>query len=138
MIPKEKVLEQLRNARFSHKRWMNYAKAIYLGLPVDKEAAPLYDTDCSFGKWLYGEGQALNEMPSFNRIEELHAALHDVYMNFYKTWKEPVKTGLFSNKNKRQKQMEELMKKLGEISDLLVEQLRDFEEEIKNSSRQSF
>jgi len=138
MMTKEKILEQLRNARYHHKRWMNYAKAIYLGLPVDKGAVPLYDTDCSFGKWLYGEGQALSDMPAFGRIEELHSALHDVYMRFYKTWKQPEKSGLLFGKNKQRKQMEQLMNKLNDISNLLIEQIRDFEEEIKNSSRTEF
>ncbi len=46
MISKDKVMEQIQQARFNHKRWMNYAKAIHLELPVDKDATPRYDTDC--------------------------------------------------------------------------------------------
>ncbi len=136
MISKEKVMEQIRQARFNHKRWMNYAKAIHLGLPVDKDATPLYDTDCKFGKWYHGEGQVFRGMPSYDKIDELHHALHDVYMNFYKTWKEPAKPKLFESKKsceaKRQKHMKELMDKLFEISKLLIAQLDEFERDIKD------
>ncbi len=142
MITKEKVLEQIRFARLNHKRWMNYAKAIYLGLPVKEDAAPLFDTDCQFGKWYHGEGQVFRGMPSFDKIDDFHHALHEVYMNFFKTWKESTQPKWFESKKavetRRNKKMKELLDQLSEISRLLIEQLDQFERDIKSLNEWEF
>ena len=81
---KKDTIEKVRKAKLGHKRWISYAKAIHMGIDLDKGAVPVLETDCSFGQWYYGEGQALSELDSFIAIEKPHTTLHDIYMQLFK------------------------------------------------------
>jgi hypothetical protein len=88
-MEKESTLEHLRNAKKAHIRWVQRAKALVEGLPVEKEQIPLNSTECAFGEWYYGEGQSIGLMPgmdSFKEIEQGHFELHDVYMKIFKIY----------------------------------------------------
>ncbi len=139
MSKKKETLDLIRKARVGHKRWMSYAKAIIMGLPLDKKAVPLIETDCSFGKWYYGEGQIFSSLETFEAIEDPHTLLHGLYMKLYKLQKEPPKGGfIFTpkrlNEKKRKKEMEKITLQMEATSNLLLEALKDLENEIKNMS----
>jgi hypothetical protein len=137
-MTKKEVLEKIRHAKTGHKRWMSYAKAIHMGIPVEKEAVPVIETDCDFGKWYYGEGQIFSKLDSFKAIEEPHSMLHQKYMEIYRVRKEPLKTGFFTSeksaRNKKQQQLDILMGHLVQIADMLMEALETFESDIENMS----
>jgi hypothetical protein len=117
---------------------MSYAKAIHMGISVDKNAIPVIETDCSFGKWYYGDGQYFSKLDSYNSIEEPHTMLHNKYMEIYKLRKTRVKGGFFTSeksaKRKKEAQLSGLMEQLFQISNILMEALGHFEEDIENMS----
>ncbi len=137
-MTKKEVLDKIKKAKLGHKRWMSYAKAIHMGIPVDKDAAPMIETDCSFGQWYYGDGQIFSSLDTFQAIEQPHSMLHNKYMQIYKLKRKPLKTGFFTSKNSAQKKKnEELdrhMKQLVSIADMLMEALGEFEKEVKEMS----
>lgn len=84
---REETLEQLTAAKKAHIKWVNRAKSLVQGIPVEKDAIPVDSTECKFGQWFYGEGQKLNAMPSMDclgKIEALHTQLHDLYIKIFK------------------------------------------------------
>ena len=133
---KKEALDQIRKARTAHKRWMSYARAIHMGLPVDKKAVPMIETDCTFGQWYYGPGQAFTSLESYQAIEEPHTMLHQLYMQIYKLRRTQPKGGLFTSKKsaekKKQSELENLMNQLQMTSEMLMEALQHLEEDIQN------
>ncbi len=88
-MEKLSAVKQLRDAKRAHIKWVQRAKGLIEGLPVDKEQVPVDCTECMFGQWFYGEGQGLNSMPGMDcvkEIESLHYELHDVYMMIFKIY----------------------------------------------------
>ncbi len=86
---KTETVEQLHNAKKAHVKWVQRAKALIEGLPVEKDAIPVDCTECKFGQWFYGEGQNLNAIPGMDclhEIETLHFNLHDMYMKIFKVY----------------------------------------------------
>ena len=83
-MEKMDTVHRLREARRAHLRWVSRARGLINGLGLDKESVPLMPTDCVFGDWYYGDGQALSTLPSFGQIEQPHNELHDLYMRIFK------------------------------------------------------
>lgn len=86
---KEDTLLHLRNAKKAHITWVQRAHGLIEGLPIEKEQVPVGCTECKFGLWFYGEGQALGMIPNMDclkEIEKLHFELHDVYMKIFKIY----------------------------------------------------
>ncbi len=86
---KAETVEQLHNAKKAHVKWVQRAKALIGGLPVEKEAIPVDCTECKFGQWFYSDGQKLNALPGMDcmkDIERLHSDLHDKYMEIFKVY----------------------------------------------------
>ena len=137
-MTKQEALDTIKKAKLGHKRWISYAKAIHMGIPVDKGAAPMIETECSFGKWYYGDAQVFSEFPTFQAIEQPHGMLHLKYMQIYKVRKKPLKTGLFTSKSSAQKkknaELDSEMKQLYHIADMLMDALNEFEGEVKKMS----
>ena len=135
-MTKKEAIEQVRKAKLGHKKWISFAKAMHMGIAVDKDAVPMMETDCAFGKWYYGEGQVFSDMESFQAIEIPHGLLHQTYMKLYKARKKPIKTGLFVSKNKAQNEkqvaLDNIMKQLMQVSQMLLENLQEFENDLKN------
>jgi len=135
-MTKQEALEQVRKAKLGHKKWISYAKAIHMGINVDKDAVPMMETDCNFGKWYYGEGQIFSDMDSFQAIEQPHGLLHQTYMKLYKARRKPVKSGFFVSKskaqNEKQTQLDTIMNQLLQVSQMLMDNLKEFEEDLKN------
>ena len=141
-MTKQEAIEAIRKAKMNHKKWISYAKAIHMGIPVDKNAVPMLETECGFGQWYYGEGQVFSDFDSYQTIEEPHAMLHHKYMQLYKARKAPVKGGFFTSKSKAQNKKNELLNKhmeqLIQISELLLENLKSFEDDLKQLSETDF
>jgi len=96
---KEETLTHLRNAKKAHITWVQRAHALIEGLPVEKEQVPVGCTECKFGLWFYGEGQALGMIPNMDtlkEIEKLHFELHDIYMKIFKIYFSDEERSLFS------------------------------------------
>ena len=134
-MKKKEIKDQLRKAKAAHKRWITYAKAIHMGLPIDEGSVPILDTECGFGKWYYGPAQVFDKLDSYQAIEQPHTMLHDLYMQVYMLRSKPVKGGLFSskkNKEKRkQEELDELLTKIISTSDILLQAIKNFEEDIE-------
>ncbi len=88
-MDKTATLEQLAAAKKAHIKWVNRAKSLVEGIPVDKSGIPVDSTECQFGTWFYGEGQklhAMSNMDCLGVIEQLHFQLHDIYMKIFKIY----------------------------------------------------
>ncbi len=99
MTKKEETLIQLRNAKKAHIKWVHRARALTEGLPVEKDAIPMDSTECMFGQWFYGDGQALGVMPGmdcFKEIERKHEELHDAYLKIFKIYFGEMNRSIFS------------------------------------------
>lgn len=96
---KTETVNQLHNAKKAHVKWVQRAKALIEGLPIEKEAIPVDCTECKFGQWFYGEGQNLKALPSMDclhEIETLHFNLHDIYMKIFKVYFGDMNRSFFS------------------------------------------
>lgn len=88
-MDKAVTLQLLGEAKKAHIKWVQRAKLLIEGLPIDEGAIPLSSTDCVFGMWFYGEGQKLNalgNMTCLSEIEKAHFVLHDQYMKIFKIY----------------------------------------------------
>jgi len=141
-MTKKEALEQVKKAKTSHKKWMTYAKAIHMGIKLDKDAVPLLETDCVFGKWYYGPAQAFESLESFQEIEQYHTLLHETYQKMYLERKKEAKGGFFTSKSsaerKKKAVLDQYMNQLTQISEMLKEKLTAFENELKEMSDVEF
>lgn len=88
-MEKENILNELRSAKVAHLKWVQRAKSLISGMPVEKEAIPLDYTDCVFGKWFYSVGQEIALMPGMSVIDtigERHTALHNMYFKIFQIY----------------------------------------------------
>ena len=80
---KDDLILTIRNAKAAHKRWVENARSLIEGLPLDKCQVPINSTDCQFGQWYYSEGQSFKPLPSFRDIESHHDGLHKTYREIF-------------------------------------------------------
>ena len=88
-MEKENLLNELRSAKVAHLKWVQRAKSLISGMPVEKEAIPLDYTDCVFGKWFYSVGQEIALLPGMSVIDtigEKHTALHNMYFKIFQIY----------------------------------------------------
>lgn len=95
-MKKKEVINQLRKAKTAHIRWRSYAQALVSGITLDEERVPIVHTDCEFGRWYYGAGQALGGFPEFKAIASPHEQLHTVYLELFRQLFEPERGGLLA------------------------------------------
>ncbi len=135
-MTKTEAIEQVRKAKLGHKKWVSYAKAMHMGIAVDKDAIPMMETDCAFGKWYYGPGQIFSDLDSYQAIEAPHALLHQTYMKLFKARRQPLKSGFFVSKskakNEKQNNLDGIMNQLMQVSQILLDNFKEFEDDIKN------
>jgi len=82
-MDKKAIIAQLRKAKTAHIRWRSYAQALVSGIPMDEGKVPVIYTDCDFGRWYYGEGQALAGLAGYRAIDDPHEQLHAVYLDIF-------------------------------------------------------
>ena len=80
---KSELISIITNAKQSHKKWVENARSLVEGIPLDKNQIPVNATDCNFGRWYYGKGQALIKMASFKELEDQHDLLHQTYREIF-------------------------------------------------------
>lgn len=88
-VEKDNILQELRSAKVAHLKWVQRAKSLISGMPVEKEAIPLDYTDCIFGKWFYSDGQNIALMPGMNVMDEIgskHTELHEIYFKIFQVY----------------------------------------------------
>ena len=146
---KEETLTQLSAAKKAHIKWVNRAKSLVEGIPVEKDAIPVDSTECQFGQWFYGEGQKLNALPSMDcmgKIETLHFTLHDNYLKIFKLYFGEPNRSFFSKLFNMKPKISDLDKeiardyymKLEDVSKQLLEEISKPERRLYATTAQSF
>jgi len=132
------ILDRLRTAKSAHLGWVNRARALIDGKPVDKEKVPVMPTDCIFGKWYYSDGRKLASLPSYQAIEEPHNQLHAIYQEIFDLLFSRDKGNfiarLFDGSGKQEKRREQAREKFLELqrmSDVIVARLDALERDIR-------
>ena len=101
-MKKEDLLEHLRIAKLAHIAWIEKAKRLIKGFDIQENAIPVDVKECTFGKWFYSEGQALNALSNnppecMNKIEMLHIEFHDKYLDIFNIYfPQEAKKGFFA------------------------------------------
>lgn len=144
---KKEVVETLKDAVVSHKKWVANALALIEGVPLEKDKVPLNPTECDFGKWYYSVGQKMMEIPGFKDVEEPHNNLHKIYMEIFGIlFGEAREPSFFSKLIGRSHKImaanrEEAMKKyhtLEQHSKVIITQLEQMEKVIGAMSEKQF
>jgi hypothetical protein len=141
---KTNLLEQLRAAKSAHIQWRARAQALVSGLPLEGNAVPVLHTDCKFGKWYYGAGQVLSQLPAFHEIDQTHEQLHLVYMQIFKLIfgndDRSALSRLFGSKKKHEtaklESAKKLLPSLVAISKDLLTLIESLEKEVRNMSEE--
>ncbi|MDO9207213.1 MAG: CZB domain-containing protein [Sulfuricurvum sp.] len=148
-MDKAVTLQLLGEAKKAHVRWVQRAKLLIEGLPIDESAIPLSCTDCVFGMWFYGEGQKLNALGNMGclaDIEKSHFVLHDQYTKIFKIYfadnDRSFFSKIFSSKKKISEQEKEMAKehfvKLQAASEEVLEQIGRLERRLYAIPQSSF
>lgn len=137
-------LKHIRAAKSAHIKWRSYAQALAAGLPVEDGNVPIMHTDCAFGQWYYGDGQALSPLAAFQAIEHPHEMMHRTYMELFKLLMgadEGEKAGFFSRLVGRSKKkdvdivkVEKLLTSIVGLSKTLLETIDLLESELARMS----
>lgn len=137
---KAKIVQELRAAKQGHVRWVRYASALIEGLEVLKDYVPVLGTECKFGQWYYGPGQALKSLPTYGKIEQPHLELHEVYLKIFKLLfddSDKGSQGIFSrllgkkkNKDSNTEEARRLFQKLEALSKVILAHLDTLEAEV--------
>jgi hypothetical protein len=96
MTTKTEIITRLLDAKKAHRRWVSNAQILMQGIPVQNDQLPLNETECGFGEWYYGEGQALRKYDVYKAIEAPHTALHNTYLQIFNLLFRKRKVSLFA------------------------------------------
>jgi len=136
---KSETVAHLHSAKKAHVKWVQRAKALIEGLPIEKDAIPVDCTECKFGQWFYGDGQNLNAIPGMDclkDIETLHFKLHDIYMKIFKVYFSEMNRSFFSKLFNMKKKITENDKEIvRDYYDQLLEVSHDLLEVIDKLER---
>ena len=136
---KNETVDHLHSAKKAHVKWVQRAKALIEGLPIEKDAIPVDCTECKFGQWFYGDGQNLNAIPGMDclkEIETLHFKLHDIYMKIFKVYFGEMNRSFFSKLFNMKKKVTENDKEIArDYYDQLLEVSHDLLEVIDKLER---
>ncbi len=148
-MKKEEVLKNIRAARRSHVMWVDRARSLVNGFPVNKEQIPLEVTSCDFGQWFYCDGQILLVIfseESIKKLENKHRELHDSYMKIFKIYFDTSNQSFIAKLLKRRKKISdrerhlalEDLQKLEKVSDELVSYLNIIEKRMNQIDESRF
>ncbi|MCP5306329.1 MAG: CZB domain-containing protein [Chromatiaceae bacterium] len=141
---KKEALLQLRQAKSAHIQWRSYAQALIVGIPVEQAHVPVIHTDCKFGRWYHGPGQALASLSAYSAIDTPHEMLHQIYMKIFKLLFGSDDRGVLQKmfkstakvKKEHQAEAEELMEKLLAVSSTLLEAINLLEQEVSQMTEE--
>ncbi len=136
-VDRDAVLTQIRTAKSAHMRWRAYAQAIISGVDIEENKVPVKHTDCTFGKWYYGEGwKILGHLDAYQAIATPHKVLHAIYERIYQTIHKEEKKGFSRlwSKDSTQTRKGQALEHLDELigtSETLLRMLDLLEQEIR-------
>jgi methyl-accepting chemotaxis protein len=59
-----------------HRNWLIQLRAFLDGRKENLKATPEDHLKCDLGRWIYGDGKQLNEIPAYRKLEEQHEMFH--------------------------------------------------------------
>ena len=139
----EDTLLQIRKAKTAHLRWRAYAMALSSGYSVEEGQLPVQHTECQFGGWYYGEGQALNHYQEFRDIEDIHQQVHTVYQEIFQTlfdkpepsiWRKLMGKSATTDRVAQKVKIEKELERLSEQSRLMMDALDKLENVISQNN----
>ena len=116
-MEKESIIQELRSAKVAHLKWVQRAKSLISGMPIEKEAIPLDYTECMFGKWFYSAGQDIIMMPGMSVMESIgtkHTELHQIYFKIFQVYFGEGGQGFFSRLLKMKKKVSSAEQEMAE------------------------
>lgn len=117
----KEALQHLRKAKTAHLKWRTYAQALAAGVGVEDGKAPIAHTECEFGRWYHGPGQALREISElYDDIEDPHRLLHQAYAEMYKL----AKARKFTRAAEKLNALEAISRSLMDIIDACMDEIR--------------
>jgi len=133
------IIQRIRSAKSAHLGWVNRARSLINGLPVDHEKIPVMSCDCAFGRWYYGDGQPLSKLESFRALEVPHNELHEIYAEIFDLLFETTRPGFMdkiTGDYKRQKAEKRLSAQarfhdLQQSSNVIITRLGTLERELR-------
>jgi hypothetical protein len=128
-MQKTETLQQLRDAKAAHLKWVQRAKFLVSDVEMDKDAIPLDYTECAFGCWFYSEGQKILMMPGMDCahiIGEKHRELHETYLKIFQIYFGEEKKSFFSK----------IFRVKKKVSDEQQALAKEFYEELKKISEE--
>lgn len=137
-MDRKAIITQLRKAKTAHIRWRSYAQALVSGVPIDENKVPVIYTECDFGRWYYGEGQALDGLGGYRSIDNPHEQLHAVYLDIFQHLFEEEDISLFDRligrkareSVERQREIQEKLDELLRISERLLAYIDELEHSV--------
>lgn len=148
MSKKDHYIEQAKQARIKHKKWINQVRLVVSGLEKNKDSIPLNPLESDFGTWLYSKAMlytisnsklVLNEMESL--FDECYMQYHKIYAVIFKDESNGILNSLFGSKKASlsdYKIAEQYYTQLVEKSDQLLNRLRVFENQLQATSFEKF
>ena len=99
---KNKVLDELREAKQQHINWMHLIKLMVYGFGVNKQEVPTNPVQSGFGKWFYGNAQKLKalrntKLECMSHVEASHLKTHDIYFKIHEICFKKESDGILSN-----------------------------------------
>ena len=148
-MDKNNILDHLRDAKKSHLKWLQRAKALISNLPVDQDAIPIDFTECMFGRWFYSDGQKIAMLSGIDCIPEIglkHQTLHDEYIKIFKIYFGDANKSFFSKLFNLKKYISEAEQEIAReyynnlklISDDLLNDIEKLEKYIYSLPQSSF
>lgn len=148
MSNKNHYLEQTRQARIEHKKWINQVRLIISGLEKNREAIALNPSESPFGEWFYSKAMTYsisNSKLVLNDIEtlfdECYQEYHKIYAVLFKEENIGILNSLFGSKKPSVsdfKIAEQYYEILVEKSDKLLNKLRIYENQLTATNTEKF
>ena len=148
MSKKDEYLEQARQARIEHKKWVNQVRLIVSGLERNRETLVLNPSESHFGVWLYSKATVYtisNSRLVLNEIEHLFDECYEEYHKIYALLFKENNNGFLKSFFGLQKASESDYKIaeqhyeiILEKSDKLFNKLRVFENQLSATSFEKF
>lgn len=141
-MEKRVLIEKIRAAKTAHIKFRSYVNITINGIDSNeiRRELPLNNTECTFGKWYYGEGMVLSYLPSYNALDKPHEMVHTTYIKMYSKQMENLKVGFFDSKDSVEKKRNEEIAKLGvafnNYCEILISLLMDLEIEIMKMTQE--
>jgi hypothetical protein len=83
-VRKNKIILQIRGVYIHEIEFKNAIQKVHLGFEIKRNQLNLQHKECQFGKWYYNEGQYLNGIETFRKLEKIHEKVHRIFQSIYK------------------------------------------------------